>query len=1542
MQFLNAQNSSGDLYGILTKDIKRLNCDEVKEFLKSMASINVEKISQRNSFPKFIGFWTYSISRFVNMFDISFNDDEILYYITILSRSSVILYNRCSESDLIQCWVNPEMKFQYSEPPTGLIFKPIYMRPLKLVDFARKLFAAPYYNKTEVILWSLNNAIREFHIPNDFIFDLVTRNKYFESKVNAKDILNEVLNFDNSLNYKETYNDQSINYLCENYLYDSIGKLNANYFQDHQYYNKLLHSNAQISTLLISACYVQGSQITSPKLLKDGKLESIIIVALKNGLTIRYKDIPQKPLTTRLAILLAMSSRDDQCEKEIFQMLNQNSPELEPYLSIIASSNTIIANENLIVWANRGNPEALIALSKDPKSWEEITNQKYLTIIKALTQQSSPKDDITIATAVRLLNGGSSVAVFNKAYDSIISKTSDIDFAFFETASMTKNIKKLSLKDILRIEDNEICIACVCAVLCQDSLVTDEEKAKLAELSLLSSVPFKITSFVNFSPLKELAEKAWKKHLYAALNDVRNFATKLNSDYKTTAAEALNILIAEEKYDKIPLITKVCGESLLVKMPHESIGKYFSYLFTNQVDKCTAFLRNFTSNVPIMEQCYKVIASNLQNNSDFIDTIYQDIPKTENFAKIILENINLSGKVSSSTLHFLSKVLSLLQVTHPLKDSVSIKSIRTDWDEPKENTQSGTLWDYPADVKDLNCTYIESGPEYVEQPWFHCHTCKLTGQCGVCVNCALTCHKDHDLEYHKPTKFFCDCWGSGHCQHNKEMIETHMEDNENDNENENEENQLEDVSPEIIREIIQNGDEIPQEMLEALRRSNALRTTNIDLNNDNEQYQEPRRTAWGYTGISTLGNTRRGLFGSGGGPGGTGGLHVIGGTWRESRIAALAKPKQIAPTAASLLQMMKWMDEVEISESNALQNRLSVPIEKADIKSLTVAKEIPKLSLSASHLQVLPIRPEKGFSGSMIFGGFGFRRMENFSASPTMSQIVTVPGGLMVSDGSMVKVVSNMKFIADFRLPSRITGLCACDLDPSIVAVASNDNVFILSFDGQTIKQTHVVQYMYEGETTVINIEWVPMMPMLLAVTTSRFVKIFNIPDDCVSPKICLMPHEKPISSCTFCIINDIPTAFISSTDGETAKITITEDLRGPQNFNFPQSSMLEALMLSNSISSDLMFTSGKDFILISRPSDSENCVKLPIPGCRMATFCAAIPNHENILLFRDRNAIFAVEVADDKIYVSSIQDTVSGIAVDGDTIIAVMSDGKIATLGEGAPKVIVKPEMPEMPAESYPEERVKVPATFWINSKESQYEPTISRQEDFLDRAPGGEGSQIRVSVTPVNVTLRATEGTKVVGFQVKKASSNGVIIIIGERKVTITDRIPRTHMIALKPQEAASTVTISVRSDREICVVSFTTFCSELQDMGTADDSTSVSRRSVVPSSDSTCSQAIIAEMCACALPPHQKAPKFLFELAYKSQKVSTAAQIALSKCDTTKEDFTEAEKEALQSGTQPNARLWRDIAISCIEGDVDVPPSIWDGQKTVHSLFVAFMTK
>lgn len=95
----------------------------------------------------------------------------------------------------------------------------------------------------------------------------------------------------------------------------------------------------------------------------------------------------------------------------------------------------------------------------------------------------------------------------------------------------------------------------------------------------------------------------------------------------------------------------------------------------------------------------------------------------------------------------------------PLDLEAEWQDFTIDEDESGEDSDEDTLCN-------KLCTYTITQKEFMNQHWYHCHTCRMLDGVGVCSICARVCHKGHDVSYAKFGNFFCDCGAKedGSCQ----------------------------------------------------------------------------------------------------------------------------------------------------------------------------------------------------------------------------------------------------------------------------------------------------------------------------------------------------------------------------------------------------------------------------------------------------------------------------------------------------------------------------------------------------------------------------------------------------------------------------------------------------------------------------------------------------------------------------------------------------------------------------------------------------------
>ncbi|KAL2241605.1 UNVERIFIED_CONTAM: Auxin transport protein BIG, partial [Sesamum indicum] len=128
------------------------------------------------------------------------------------------------------------------------------------------------------------------------------------------------------------------------------------------------------------------------------------------------------------------------------------------------------------------------------------------------------------------------------------------------------------------------------------------------------------------------------------------------------------------------------------------------------------------------------------------------------------------GPLSSRTLGSRKNADDLVPSANRGSASVDCDATSVDDDED-DGTSDGELGSIDKDdEEDSNseralaskvCTFTSSGSNFMEQHWYFCYTCDLTVSKGCCSVCAKVCHRGHRVVYSRSSRFFCDCGAGG-------------------------------------------------------------------------------------------------------------------------------------------------------------------------------------------------------------------------------------------------------------------------------------------------------------------------------------------------------------------------------------------------------------------------------------------------------------------------------------------------------------------------------------------------------------------------------------------------------------------------------------------------------------------------------------------------------------------------------------------------------------------------------------------------------------
>lgn len=187
---------------------------------------------------------------------------------------------------------------------------------------------------------------------------------------------------------------------------------------------------------------------------------------------------------------------------------------------------------------------------------------------------------------------------------------------------------------------------------------------------------------------------------------------------------------------------------------------------------------------PTFEEIFKKLAYNMESfEVNLNDEEEEELNEEDENNKFYLKDVNVeeilsyADDIDSNEDNIDEKIMSLI---NPIKEEN--EKLKSDLDElkneiillkEKQELQNHELQQKDQEIKELKneitklkkinnvvpyCTYAATANRHITQKWYYCKTCNLTKLSGICENCALKCHKNHDVEFHSnSTYFFCDC-----------------------------------------------------------------------------------------------------------------------------------------------------------------------------------------------------------------------------------------------------------------------------------------------------------------------------------------------------------------------------------------------------------------------------------------------------------------------------------------------------------------------------------------------------------------------------------------------------------------------------------------------------------------------------------------------------------------------------------------------------------------------------------------------------------------
>ncbi|XP_054157835.1 E3 ubiquitin-protein ligase UBR4-like [Oppia nitens] len=391
------------------------------------------------------------------------------------------------------------------------------------------------------------------------------------------------------------------------------------------------------------------------------------------------------------------------------------------------------------------------------------------------------------------------------------------------------------------------------------------------------------------------------------------------------------------------------------------------------------------------------------------------------------------------------------------------------------------------------CTFTTTQKEFMNQHWYHCHTCKMIEGVGVCTICAKVCHKDHDVTYAKNGSFFCDCGAKedGSC-----IALTRRAPN--------------------VDNTYSTRDNADPVLPSSLRRSSSP-SMDKNANQSTDKSKESMSRLKHESLVKQLENSKPEILSI---------MSTMNLSWTVLNLLKYLSPSMMKSflknsSIGSSIRAKEALKELHIydksiessdqlmvptlgSQEGAFENvRMTFTGEQGQqIRQLMqqqVIRRVAMCALASNHgkRQHLAVSHEKG--------------------KITLLQLATL---LKQADSSTKKLT--LTRLASAPLPFTAISIAGNPCNEDYLAVCGLKDCHVLTFSQLGVVSGHLVLHpQLESSNYVIKAVWLPGSQTELALVTADFVKIFNLGQDILSPQYFFLLPSGKIRDITFVVSED-------------------------------------------------------------------------------------------------------------------------------------------------------------------------------------------------------------------------------------------------------------------------------------------------------------------------------------------------------------------------------------------------------------------------------------
>ncbi|XP_014236597.1 protein purity of essence isoform X3 [Trichogramma pretiosum] len=391
------------------------------------------------------------------------------------------------------------------------------------------------------------------------------------------------------------------------------------------------------------------------------------------------------------------------------------------------------------------------------------------------------------------------------------------------------------------------------------------------------------------------------------------------------------------------------------------------------------------------------------------------------------------------------------------------------------------------------CTFTITQKEFMNQHWYHCHTCNMVDGVGVCSICAKVCHRGHDVTYAKYGNFFCDCGAKedASCQALVKRSPQNSEQPQNSstyNTSSSSENMM---LPSSLRRRAAS----PVHYSEKYDKSGKDKQKQLALAKQLEGSKDwVLSKLWDSGLVSSLVELIRTLIPA-----------VVASCNKFSPVGCHARAQAALSQLHYLKKKFEHTDQLMVhlptlgSQEGAFENvRMNYSGDQGQtIRQLLSAHMIRRVAmccLSSPHgkRQHLAVSHEKG--------------------KITVLQLSAL---LKQADSSKRKLT--LTRLASAPIPFTVLSMTGNQWNEDFLAVCGLKDCHVLTFNSSGTVSDHLVLHpQLETGNFIIKAIWLPGSQTQLALVTADFVKIYDLSKDALSPQYYFLVPTGKIRDCTF------------------------------------------------------------------------------------------------------------------------------------------------------------------------------------------------------------------------------------------------------------------------------------------------------------------------------------------------------------------------------------------------------------------------------------------